>query len=110
MTILRQRPAVVKPTATYKLVEASARSWTIEAKIVRIAEEQMVTDPALPPGVLADVVAFVRTADAKLTVTPDHLFPAGTISLESTLHVRIGALQRDQQEQIFEDTGTITLR
>ena len=110
VTILRQRPAVVKQTATYTLVAAGARGWTIEAKIVRIAEEQMVTDPALPPGVLADVVAFVRTANAKLTVTPDHLFPTGTIALDSTLHVRIAALPRDQQEQIFQDSGTITLR
>jgi hypothetical protein len=110
VTILRQRPAIVKQTATYTLVEATAHAWKIDAKIVRIAEEQVVKDPALPPGVVARVLAFVRTADAKLTVAPNRVLPTGSMSIESTLHVRFAAAQRDQEEQIFEDTGTITLK
>lgn len=110
VTILRQRPAVVKQTATYTLVSTADHAWKIDAKVVRIAEEQIVKDPALPPGVVARVLAFVRTADAKLTVTPGRVLPTGSISIDSTLHVRFAASQRDQEEQIFEDSGTITLR
>jgi hypothetical protein len=110
VTILRQRPAVVKQTATYTLVAASGHAWKIDAKIVRIAEEQVVSDPALPAGVVARVIAFVRTADATFSVSPSRVLPSGTLSIQSTLHVRFSAKGHDQEEQIFEDTGTITLK
>ena len=109
VTVLRQRPAVVKQTATYTLKELGDKVWKIDAKILRVAEEQVVSDPALPAGALADIVALVRDVHGTLAVSPARVFPQGTLDVSSTLHVRLGVAQRDLQEQILEDTGTVTL-
>ena len=106
--VLRQRPAVVKQTATYTLTARTDRAWTVSIELQRIGQEQVVQDAGLPAGTAVDVIALVRHYKGSVEIDPTRVLPvAGSLSVESRLHVRIGHLPGPTfEDQVFEDNGT----
>jgi hypothetical protein len=109
VTVLRQRPAIVKQTATYTLVERGERSWKIEVDIHRVGEPQTVIDPSVPEGSAIELVALVRKLRGTLVVDPTAPLGSGELAVDSSLHLRIRDPKVGEREEILEDTGTITL-
>jgi hypothetical protein len=109
VTALRQRPAIVKQTATYTLEAITRDGWTIGVDVRRIGESQRLIEPALPRDAVVDLVALVRALHGSLAVDPRAVFGAGELVVSSTIHVRATAAGRGASEEIVEDTGTITL-
>lgn len=109
VTILRQRPAIVKQTATYTLVSRDARGWKVAVELHRVGETQTVTDPDIPRDLEVELIALVRRMTGTLAVDPARPFPTGTLAVESTLHLRMRAKSGASGERILEDTGTIEL-
>lgn len=109
VTILRQRPALVKQTATYTLRARTAKSWKIDVEIQRVGEEQVVTSPDLPEDAAANILAVGRKLEGTVTVIPGALFPTGKLSVDSIIHMRIATADRKVYEQILEDVGTVEL-
>ena len=108
VTILRQDPAYAKQTATYTLTSRSGH-WKLHVKLQRVAEEQHLVDPALPPGTSADLLALFRALEGDIEVDPAHpLIAAGSLAIESRMHVRLQDAGRPATEQLFEDTGSVT--
>jgi hypothetical protein len=108
-TVLRQHPAIVKQVATYTLVSRAANKWKLAVEIQRHGEEQTVFDAALPEGAAATIVALLRKLDGTLELDATQPLPIGTLAVTSTLHVRIALPNTQVSEQIFDDTGTITV-
>lgn len=111
VTILRQRPAVVKQTATYTLIAHTDTRWTIAVDVQRIGEQQIVDEPELPKGTAVDLLALVRHYAGSVEIDPRRSFPvAGTLAFEAHMHLRIGHLPGPTYtEQLFEDKGTLQL-
>lgn len=109
VTILRQRPAIVKQTATYTLRAKTAKGWKIDVAIQRTGEEQVVTGPELPKDAAANILAIGRKVTGTVTVVPGAVFPTGKLSVDSIMHLRIAMPNRRVVEQIFEDVGTVEL-
>jgi hypothetical protein len=109
-TLLKQRPAVVRQTATYTLVARTKSAWRIGVKIERVAEQQVISDPALGADAAANIIGYVKRLDGTFDVSPASVLPAGTLKFESIMHMRIGMPDRSVKEQIFEDNGTVTLK
>ncbi|MDB4959442.1 MAG: hypothetical protein JWO36_7011 [Myxococcales bacterium] len=109
VTLLRQRPALVKQSATYTLVSRTPTSWKIAIKLQRIGEEQVITDAGLPKGAAANLIALVRRFEGTVDIDPKRPFPSGKLSVTSTIHVRIAMPDNAIDEQIFEDAGTVVL-
>lgn len=108
VAILRQGPLFVKQTALYTLTHRAAGTWQIRVELRRVAEEQTVTDPALPAGASADLLAMSRRLEGELTLDPRRPFPdRGTLSITSSLHLRLRSPGRPPLEQFSEDTGTV---
>jgi hypothetical protein len=115
VTILRQRPAIVKQTATYTLTARDKR-WRIGVEVTRIGEPQVVTDPNLPKGAAANILALVRKLHGTVDLDPTRPLPTGTLAVESTLHARIAIPGPDPtkdpgrvEELILDDHGTVQL-
>jgi hypothetical protein len=110
VTILRQRPGVAKQTATYTLTAHTATGWKLHVKLQRVGEEQAISDPSLPPGVAAELLAMFRLLEGDVEVDPRRpLIRAGSLTVESRLHVKLQATGQAATEQMFEDTGTVVL-
>jgi hypothetical protein len=113
VTILRQGPAYAKQTATYTLTARTPGGWKLHAKLQRVGEEQRITDPALPAGTTADLLAMFRELEGDIEVDPTQpLIIGGALAFESRLHVKLqapGQSAAQATEQIFEDTGTVAL-
>jgi hypothetical protein len=109
VTILRQRPAIVKQTATYKLVKRTGSTWTIDVDIMRLGEAQTLVDPAVPADTAIELINLVRKLHGTIEIDPTSPFGAGELAVESTMHLRIQAKARGATEEILEDTGTIRL-
>ena len=109
VTILRQRPAVVKQTATYTLAARTAKRWTIAVDMQRIGEQQLLDDPGLPDGTTAELVALVRHYAGTVEIDPARLLPTGgSLAIDSRMHLRVGHLPGPiYEEQVFEDEGTL---
>lgn len=108
-TVLRQGPAYAKQTATYTLVSRTADRWKLRIKLQRVGEAQRVADPSLPSGTIADLVALFRLLEGDVEVDPTYpLIAAGSLTVESRLHVRLQTPQQPLTEQILEDTGKVT--
>lgn len=109
-TVLRQRPAIVKQTATYRLIARTPARWTIAVEVDRIGETQEVVEPAIPAGVRVEVVALVRRLAGTVEIDPRRALPvAGDLTVNSTLHLRTYPRTGAAQEEIFEDSGTVQL-
>ena len=109
VTLLRQRPALVKQTATYTLLAREASRWTIGVELARVAEPQTAEDPGLPADTAVDVVALVVRISGQLHVDPSRAFPAGTLATSSTLHIKVRS-STAVAEQMFEDESRIEIR
>ncbi|HUJ60110.1 MAG TPA: hypothetical protein VLX92_16505 [Kofleriaceae bacterium] len=107
-TVLRQRPVIAKQTATYTLTGKTATGWTIAVEIRRIAEPQVIVDPAVPKGASAQLVAMLRRIDGTVAVDPHDVLPTGTLTATTTMHLRI-RLGAQMTEQILDDTASIAL-
>jgi hypothetical protein len=111
VTILRQGPAYAKQTATYTLTSRAPGAWKLHAQLQRVGEEQRISDPALPAGTTADLVAMFRNIEGDIEVDPAQpLVIGGSLAVESRLHVKLqapGQTAAQASEQIFEDTGTV---
>ncbi len=111
VTILRQRHAYLKQTATYTLTAITTTpttAWTIGVDIKRTAEAQRVLDPTLPQGASIDLVAMFRELSGTLTIDPTHPIGVGKLAVESRLHVRVN-VKDSSTEQLVEDLGTVVL-
>ena len=111
VTILRQGPVYAKQTATYTLTSRTAAVWEVHAQLQRVAEEQRISDPSLPPGTTADLLAMFRNVEGDIAVDPARpLIAGGSLGIESRLHVKLqapGQTAAQATEQIFEDTGRV---
>jgi len=111
VTILRQGPAYAKQTATYTLTSRTAGAWKVHAQLQRVGEEQRISDPSLPPGTTADLLAMFRNVEGDIEIDPAQpLVTGGSLAIESRLHVKLqapGQTAAQALEQIFEDTGTV---
>ena len=111
VTILRQGPAYAKQTATYTLTSRTAGAWKVHAQLQRVGEEQRISDPSLPPGTTADLLAMFRNVEGDIEIDPAQpLVIGGSLTIESRLHVKLqapGQTAAQALEQIFEDTGTV---
>lgn len=114
ITILRQGPAIAKQTATYTLLARSPARWKLHVKLQRVGQQQAITDPALPPGTSAELVALFRALDGDVEIDPAlPLIAGGALTVESRLHARLQPPappgQRPEPiEQMFEDTGKVS--
>jgi hypothetical protein len=109
VTILNQRPVVVKQTATYTLLARTGQGWKVGIDLQRIGEEQTITDPAVAKDAMVDLVALVRHYKGTLEVAHDRALPTGTLDIESSMHVRMQPRTGPVAEQILEDKGTVAL-
>ncbi|MGE0395768.1 MAG: hypothetical protein AB7T06_03495 [Kofleriaceae bacterium] len=109
VTILRQRPAIVKQTATYKLVERTGSVWKIDVDIVRLGEPQTLLDPSIPAGTSIELINLVRKLKGTIEIDASAPFGVGELAVESTMHVRVQSQGQGAAEEILEDTGTIRL-
>jgi hypothetical protein len=111
VTILRQGPAYAKQTATYTLTSRTANAWKVHAQLQRVGEEQRISDPSLPPGTTADLLAMFRNVEGDVEIDPAQpLVTGGSLAVESRLHVKLqapGQTAAQAIEQIFEDTGAV---
>lgn len=111
ITIFRQGPAYAKQTATYTLTARDAR-WKVHVKLSRVAKEQRLDDPSLPPGTTADLLAMFRALEGDVEVDPRYpIVIAGSVAIESRLHVvlRPPGPAGAAVERLVEDTGTVAL-
>lgn len=109
VTVLRQGPIYVRQTGTYTLTARSKTAWKLHVKILRVAEEQRVIDPALPKGVTADLIALFRVLEGDVEVEPRWpLVARGSYTIESRLHAKLAMPGQPATEQVTEDTGTVT--
>jgi hypothetical protein len=109
VTVLRQRPAIVKQTATYTLIAKTKTSWKIGVEILRVGEPQLLLDAGIPADMIVELVALVRKFKGTLTVDPTRALPTGKLTVESSLHVRMTGKDGSRGEEIVEDSGTVTL-
>ena len=119
VTILRQGPAVAKQTATYTLVARGAAGWKLHLALQRVAEQQAIIDPTLPPGTTAELIALFRSLEGEIEIDPRlPLVAGGSLTVESRLHARVSPpaaspqpaaspLPTLQSDQMFEDTGRV---
>ena len=89
VTALRQRPFVVKQTATYTLLGRTAGSWKIGVDVLRVGEPQTVVDPSIPADQQVELVVLVRKYKGTLEVDPTTALGTGKLDVTSTLHLRI---------------------
>ena len=109
VTVLRQGPIYVRQTGTYTLTSRTKTAWKLHVKLLRVAEEQRVTDPSLPKGVTADLIALFRVLEGDVEIEPHWpLVARGSYSIESRMHAKLQAPGQPAVEQITEDTGTVT--
>jgi hypothetical protein len=110
VTILKQRPGHAKQTATYTLVSAAPTRWKLHVVLQRVGEEQAIADPSLPPTVTAELMAMFRLLEGDVEIDPRRpLIAAGSLTVESRLHVKLQPTGQPAIEQMFEDTGTVAL-
>ena len=109
VTVLRQRPFVVKQTASYTLLARSEKSWKIGVELQRVGEPQTVSDPTVPKDQQVELVALVRKYKGTLDVSPSTPIGIGKLDVSSTMHLRITQRMKGSTEEILEDTGTVTL-
>lgn len=109
VTILRQRPAVVKQTATYTLLARTEAGWKIRVELQRIGESQVVIDPAVPADTAIELVALVRRMTGTLELQPSRALPTGSLEVDSSMHLRLHHKRSGTREEILEDSGTVTL-
>ncbi len=112
VTVLTQRPVVVKQTATYTLLQRTTTGWTVKAELQRIGEEQTIIDPGIGPAASdtkVDLVALVRRYQGTLEITRAHALPTGSLEIESSMHLRLQPRTGPIGEQILEDKGTVVL-
>jgi hypothetical protein len=110
VTILRQRPGHAKQTATYTLLSTTPTRWKLHVKLQRVGQEQAIADPSLPPNVTAELIAMFRLLEGDVEIDPRRpLLAAGSLTVESRLHVVLQPAGQPAIEQMFEDTGTVAL-
>ena len=110
VTVLTQRPVVVKQTATYTLLQRTTKAWTVKAELQRIGEEQTIIDPAaISTDTKVDLVALVRRYQGTLEIAPARALPTGSLEIESSMHLRLQPRTGPVGEQILEDKGTVVL-
>ncbi len=109
VTVLRQRPAIVKQTATYTLTSRTAERWEIGVELSRVAAPQQAIDPGVPEGTQVDVVALVTRLGGTLAIDPRRPLPTGELTLTSTLHLRLRGAA-GVTEQIYDDTAIVRAR
>lgn len=109
VTVLRQGPIYVRQTGTYSLVGRTKTAWKLRVKLLRVAEEQRVSDPSLPKGVTADLIALFRVLEGDVEVEPRWpLVARGSYTIESRLHAKLQTPGQPAVEQVTEDIGTVT--
>lgn len=109
VTVLTQRPVVVKQTATYTLLQRTTTGWTVKVELQRIGEEQTILDPAISSNTKVDLVALVRRYAGTLEIAPARALPTGSLEIESSMHLRLQPRTGPVGEQILEDKGTVVL-
>lgn len=110
VTVLRQGFAVVKQTASYHLVAAEGDRLTLAVDLRRVAEEQLVDLPDVPPGAQVELVALFRATTGTLTVELGAALPvSGELTVEARSHQRLTATGGQVSELITEDLGALAL-
>jgi len=110
VTVLRQGPAVAKQTATYTLIGRTATAWKLHVQLHRVGEPQRIADPSLPAGTTAELVALFRALEGDVDVDPAlPLIIGGSLAIESRLHARLAPRGGSPVDQMFEDTGRVSL-
>jgi hypothetical protein len=108
-TILRTGGAVLKQTATYKLVSAGAGGWTVEVEAERIGEAQEILVPGVDSAI-GELVALRRMVKGTLTVAPaDPLALRGTLTADVSSHARFALGGGRTSERYTDDHATIEL-
>jgi hypothetical protein len=111
VVVLRQGLGVVKQTARYHLVEATAERLVLEVDLRRVAEEQRVQAPELPPGTSLELLALFRSVTGRLELSLQAPLPiAAELTIEARSHQRLTRADASSVEAISEDTGTLTLK
>lgn len=110
VTVLRQGFAVVKQTARYHLVAAEGDRLTLAVDLRRVAEEQLVDLPDVPPGAQVELVALFRATTGTVTVELGAALPVrGELTIEARAHQRLTAAGGQVSELITEDLGALDL-
>ncbi len=109
VTVLFQRPVVVKQTATYTLLERTATAWKVGVDLQRIGEEQLILDPSVGKDAMVELVALVRRYKGTVEIAPARALPTGTLEIESSMHLRMQPRSGPVAEQILEDKGSVVL-
>ncbi|HEU0031366.1 MAG TPA: hypothetical protein VFQ53_12085 [Kofleriaceae bacterium] len=110
-TVLRQGAAYVKQTADYTLLGRTATRWKLHVKLLRVAEEQTIVDPALPRGASVELLGMFKQLEGDVELDPRRpLIAAGTYTVESRTHAKLKLPGKPTTEQYVEDLGTITFR
>lgn len=121
VTVLRQGLGVVKQTARYELLEASARRLTLSVDVRRVGEEQRLDAPGLPAGASVELVALFRAITGQVELDLGCPLPvAGALTVEARAHQRLrlpaggagamtGATTGTVTDAITEDIGALAL-
>jgi hypothetical protein len=96
--VLRQRPAIVKQTATYTLLARTATTLHLGVELVRNGQPQTLDDG----GTKAELESLHRTLTGTIDVDLARPFFTGTLELDGRMHLFL-----DTHERLFEDAGTI---
>ena len=104
---LRQGPATVVQTATYRLVARSATRWTIAIKLQRRGDAQHLDVPEAPPGTV-ELVDLFRELEGVVEIDPRQPLPvAGKLVLDSRLHTRVHQDHEPDREDLADDNGSV---
>lgn len=102
-------PAVVKQTATYTLEDITPDGWVVGVDLQRIGDAQTLLAAQQPTDPNLELVVLVRKYAGRLTMRRDELLPTGTLTVTSTMHVRVYQKGQPDREEIVEDAGSVTL-
>lgn len=109
VTVLRQGLAVVKQTARYTLVEASADRLVVDLDVRRVGEAQELATPELPPGSSLELLALFRAVSGRVAVDLGSPLPTGELAVEARAHHRLRDARGAVTETLTEDTGALVL-
>lgn len=102
VTVLAQRPVVVKQTATYTLMAHGSAGWEVQVELRRVGEQQTISADT-------ELVALDRTYKGTLKIAPGAVLPTGALDVDSSMHLRLGPKTDPIGEQILADQGTVVL-
>lgn len=105
---LKRAGVIVKQIATYELLARSRESVRVKLELRQIGEPQVISPRGLPPGAVAELIAFVYEARGELEVALARPFAIGTVAIDQRVHGRI-LFEQKPTETYTALSGTLVM-